>query len=174
MRPHGHDRTLYVGTGLMLLLAGGLLLGGHLPLSGGRGELGAGEVVPADLAVRTVAGGDTLKLAGGSPVLLLVYRSACPACAENLPGWLRLLEEIPPSVRILGVPLEADGPGLAYLRAQLPDAVAVRPLAPRRFLQVLGIRRVPSTLLIDARGALRFRASGILEPEAIEDLLEAD
>lgn len=164
-------RALHVSTGILLLLGGALLLSERLPTRTGGSQLHRGDAVPSDLEVRSLAAGDTLPLFTGVPTLVLVYRSTCPACAENLPGWIRLTEELSGVTRIFAVPLEPRGPGLDYARRHLAPALAVRPLDPERFLRVFDVRGVPATIFVGADGALRFRRNGVLDAERIEELL---
>ena len=105
---------------------------------------------------------------GARPYLLLVFSPACPACYTNLAAWREVMEAVGGSARVLAVALERDAStALAYVSDNLPGAVAVQPLEPRRFGDALGVRIVPFTALIDGEGAVRFMRQGSLDMTAV-------
>jgi hypothetical protein len=109
-----------------------------------------------------------IRVPGARPYLLLVFSPACPACYTNRAAWREVIDAVSGSVRVLAVALERDGStARAYVRENLPGAVAVQPLEPRRFGDALGVRVVPFTAIIDSDGAVRFMRQGSLDPAAV-------
>jgi len=109
-----------------------------------------------------------IKVPGARPYLLLVFSPACPACYTNLAAWREVMEAVGGSARVLAVALERDAStALAYVSGNLPGAVAVQSLEPRRFGDALGVKVVPFTALIDGDGAVRFMRQGSLDTTAV-------
>lgn len=165
-------RLLDLGTALMALSAVALVAEDRLlPAWRESRVVEPGERVPAELAVRALAAGDTLALAAAAPTLLLFYRSDCPACARALPAWRRLVDRGGGRLRALAVGLEEETAALAWVRAELPRALGVRPVEPTRFLDRLGVRRVPTTVLVGADDRLLHRRSGVPTAAEVRRLL---
>lgn len=158
------DRLLDAGTGLLLAGVLALLVRDRvLPAWRARQAVEVGRDVPEELVFEALASGDTITAPSEARTLLLVLQSSCPACRAVVPAWTDLVRRRDPSVRVLAVALEAPEPGLAYVRARLPDALAVRPVSTGRFLRRLAIRAVPTTVVIDRDRRLRYRRSGLLD-----------
>ena len=167
------DRLLDAGTGLLLTVVLVLLVRERvLPAWRARQAVEVGHNVPGELAFEALASGDTITAPSAARTLLLVLQSSCPACRAMVPGWTDLVRRRDPSVRVLAVALEAPEPGLAYVRARLPDALAVRPLSTESFLRRLAIRAVPTTVVIDRDRRLRYRRSGLLDDVEATALLQ--
>lgn len=165
-------RLVDLATAAMALAAVAVAAGSRMPAAWrGSDTLEVGDRAPAGLRVRTLPAGDTLAVAGGMPTLLLFYTSDCPACARAVSPWRRLLARSGPGVRPLAVGLEEEGPALAWLRSELPRALAVRPLQPAGFLERLGVERVPTTLLVGRGGRLLHRRVGVPTPAVVDRLL---
>lgn len=165
-------RLMDLGTALMVLAAAALVAEDRLlPAWRASRVVEVGERVPADLRVRSLATGDTLPVRGSMPTLLLFYRSDCPACGRAVPAWRRLVARAGGRVRPLAVGLEAEEPALAWVRSELPRALAVRPVDPEDFLHRLAVRRVPSTLLVGADDRLLHRRSAVPSRAEVDTLL---
>lgn len=158
------DRLLDAGTGVLLLGALGLLVQERvLPAVRAPRAIEVGQALDDEIPFEALASGDTVSAPNGAPTLLMVLQSTCPACRAVAPAWSELLRRRDPGVRVLAVALEPPEPGLAYVREHLDDALAVRPLSSRRFLEGLQIRAVPTTLVLGADRRLRYRRSGLLD-----------
>lgn len=162
MAANRRHRLMDLGTALMVAAAVALVAGDRLlPAWRASRVVEPGDRVPAALAVRTLAAGDTLAVAAATPTLLLFYRSDCPACRRALPAWRRLVDRGGGRLRTLAVGLEGDGPALAWVRAELPGALGVRPVDRPGFLRRLGVDRVPTTMLVGADDRLLHRRAGV-------------
>lgn len=160
-------RLLDLGTTFMVLAAAGLLVESRvLPAWRASRIVEVGERLPDELRVRSLVADDTLDVDAALPTMLLFFRSDCPACDRALPAWRRLVRVGGGRVRSLAVALEPPGPALAWVRRELPAALAVRPERPEELLRRLAVRRVPTTLLVGSRGRLRYRREGV--PGAVD------
>lgn len=166
------DRLLDAGTGLLLAAAAAFLIQDRvLPALRGERAVEVGGSLPRELAFEALASRDTVMVPAGATTLLLVLQSSCPACRAVSPAWADLLRRRDPEVRVLAVAMEAPDDGLAYVRSRLPGALAVRPLVPERFLQILRVRAVPTTLVVGPDHTVRYRRSGLLDDVEGERLL---
>lgn len=173
MARSARDRLLDAGTGLLLVGAVALLVRDRvLPAVRGREAVEVGQSLPSEMTFRALASGDTIAAPAGTPTLLLVLQSSCPACRAMTPAWVELLRRRDPEVRVLAVALEEPDTGLAYVRSRLPGALAVRPLATDRFLRTLEIRAVPTTLVLGPDRTLRYLRSGLLDDVEAGRLLQ--
>lgn len=166
-------RALDAGTWLLLLVGVVLLVRDRLvPAWEEREQVGVGQAVPSELRLTALSGGDTLSPAApGIPTVYLIFQSTCPACERNLPSWRRLMTEVP-GLRALAVGLEEETTALAYVRAELPEALAVAPVDRDGFVRRLGIAVVPTTMVVDGRGVLRERIAGVLAEGAVRRLVD--
>lgn len=166
------QRTMDLATGLLLLAAAGLLVESRvLPAWRASRVLEPGDAVPDGLGVRSLVAGDTLVVDAAMPTLLVFFRSDCPACERTAPVWRRLVDRGGGRLRSLAVGLEPDASALAWVRRELPAALAVRPVGTGELLHRLGVRRVPSTLLVDAGGRLRYRGEGVPGAAEVDSVL---
>jgi|GEM_PF-2317818 len=95
------------------------------------------------------------------PHLLFVFRSDCPACARQREGWGELAE----LARSAGVEVLAltGEPLTPSIRAYLEDAgVPVLSIKDPSPLIELGVLSVPTTILADETGVIRFGSVGII------------
>lgn len=171
-RGTGFERLLNVATAALLLLAGGVLARNHLaPAWRARQVVEVGEPVPASLELVSLTGADTLALGDLRPALLLYYQSTCPACTRNLPGWRRLLDELPADLTAVAIGLEGARPARRYAREELPGAAAVRPADRARATHRMGVEAVPTTQLVGPDGRLRWSRSGVLSAADVDGIL---
>lgn len=165
-------RALDVGTWLLLVVGVTFLVRDRLvPAWEERQRVAVGDVVPSELRLAALASGDTLPpSAPGVSTLFLVFQSTCPACERNLPAWQRLVAEARGS-RVLAIGLEEEAPAMRYVREQLPEALAVRPLDQDAFLRRLTVTVVPTTLVVDGGGVLLERFEGMLRDDIVDSLV---
>lgn len=165
-------RALDAGTWLLLLLGVAFLVRDRLvPAWEESRRVAVGEAVPEELRLISLASGDTLAPASpGAATVYLIFQSTCPACERNLPAWKRLLEAAP-GARALALGLEEAGTALDYVRASLPEALAVDALDRNAFVRRLQVSVVPTTLVVDGRGVLQARLDGMLRAGAVDTLV---
>lgn len=166
-----HQRLLDAGTVILLVGAAAVAARGRLPTAWRSSRVvEVGQTVPRELRLAGLATGDTITASASMPTLLLFFRSDCAACDRTLPAWRRLLARAGPRLRPLAVGLEPPPAALAWVRSELPDALAVRPLEPDDLLERLAVRRVPATLLIGPRGRLLYRRTGVLAAGEVDSV----
>ncbi len=169
------ELALNLATMTMLALALGMWIRGF-PGRGSGAEVGRPAVpgqVPDSVAFQALASGDTLLLEAGGPALYLVFRSTCPVCGKNLPFWRGIISRLPETVQAFAVALEGRESGGFYARRYLNEAFGVRPLEELEFIREFGVFGVPATLLVDAMGRVTLRRTGLLDSEAVNDVLRA-
>lgn len=169
------ELALNLATMTMLALALGMWIRG-LP-GGGSGAHSDGPLapshVPDSVSLEALASGDTLRLAAGGPALYLVFRSTCPVCEKNLSFWRAVVSRLPDSVQAFAVALEGRESGRSYARRYLKEVFGVRPLEEQEFIRQFGVFGVPATLLVDAAGRVTLRRTGLLDSEAVTEILRA-
>jgi cytochrome c biogenesis protein CcmG/thiol:disulfide interchange protein DsbE len=133
---------------------------------------------PAPDFTLPTAGGATVRLSAllGHPVVLVFFASWCHPCEEELPVLQRVADADGGRLRVVGVSfrdLRSDSVDFVKrLRVTFPAGLD-DPGAP--VAQRYGVRGIPQTVFIDARGVVRGRVYGetgkrALQP-AIDDLL---
>lgn len=98
------------------------------------------------------------------PLLLNVWATWCPSCAQEHPVLLQLAEQ---GVRIVGLNYK-DDPAAArdYLaRNGNPFALNIADVKGDFGLD-LGVYGAPETYLVDAQGLIRYRHVGVVSPDA--------
>lgn len=169
------ELTLNLATMTMLALALGMWIRG-LPGSGSGTRTDvpvAGSNLPDSVTFEALASGDTLRLAAGGPALYLVFRSTCPVCGKNLRFWRGVVSRLPGSVQAFAVALEGRESGRSYVSRHLKEVFGVRPLEELEFIREFGVFGVPATVLVDAAGRVTLRRIGLLDPEAVTEILRA-
>lgn len=167
-----HDRWLNGATAVVLVLAAALFVRDRVLPAWRAGQVvRVGERAPDGLELVALASGDTMLLERLRPSLLLYFQSTCPACGRNLPAWRRLVANRPPGVRVAAVGLEDAAPALAYVREQLPEALAVRAADQSRATRLMGVKAVPTTQLVGTAGKLLWSRTGVLTEADVEGVL---
>jgi hypothetical protein len=132
-----------------------------------RGIIDPGDAVE-DREVLDAVTGDPIALSSGTPTLLFVFRSTCPACAAAVPAWSALSGA--GAWTTLAVGLEPAHTAAAYAHSSLPTVRPVVPLDAAEFAKRFRIRVVPTTLAIDSGGRLVMRRVGPLDEEDLKEL----
>jgi len=104
------------------------------------------------------------------PTLVLVASAECPACAETLPIWKKILDEAPAG-KLRIVALTQEDP--AALMESFRKAGLGPPVYQVSREQAMGPWKmvfVPLTVLVDAAGVVRKSWTGVLPEDAVSDL----
>lgn len=129
--------------------------------AGSEGAAVVGRELPRLEAVDARGASAAIDVTGaGVPHVLLVFRSDCPACAEQRPMWLELAR----AARARGaVVLAVTGEPLnSTVSSYLGDAaVEVRRATVAGQLGDVGVAIVPTTLLVNANGRIVDAAVGV-------------
>lgn len=124
------------------------------------------------------ANGRTVSLAGlrGKPVVLAFFASWCHPCEEELPVLEQFAREDPGRLKVAAISyqdLKSDSVDFVHRLGITYPALLDDPSAP--VARSYGVRGIPQTVFVDARGIVRGRVYGVtsrreLAP-AIDDLL---
>lgn len=97
-------------------------------------------------------------------LLLLVFKSDCPACGIQKSEWLRLAAVARArNVEVVGITLEELTPAVRGYFAD-PRIGLARIADPAAALSALRTTIVPATIFITDRGRIAFHALGLLDP----------
>jgi hypothetical protein len=97
-------------------------------------------------------------------LLLLVFKSDCPACGIQKSEWLRLAEVARArKVQVIGLTLEELTPAVRGYFADSRIGLA-RIADPAAALAALHTTIVPATIFVTDRGRIAFHARGLLDP----------
>lgn len=110
-------------------------------------------------------GKDVLLGFGEGRTLLLIFSPKCPACAETIPVWNDMIEEVPSTIRIVGLRLaaEVESPIVTAFPVYLP-ADGGSGLAGK-------IPYIPATLLVDGQGVVKWVKYGAPTDAELKELL---
>ena len=180
-------RTLLVGS--LLVIA--LLVGVGIAASRGQPEAppvaGSGTDVtrledraPADAAfalppttLEGFAGGPAVDLADfrGEPLIVNFWATWCAPCVKEMPEFTKASAEFGDQVGFLGVDVEDAPPNaepfVERLGIDYPLAIDPR----REFYREVDNFGMPTTLLVDADGIVRYRHTGPLDLPQLRDLV---
>lgn len=97
----------------------------------------------------------------GKPTVLYIWATWCPACKATTPT-IDSFARRHPDVNVLAIAAEEAGPVLAAL-AETPRSF--RTVADDGVIaSSLGVRALPTTILLDAEGRVRWNRQGVLLP----------
>ncbi len=127
-------------------------------LTGGVASLGPGQALPASkLAGLDGRSVDTHSW-GDMPTLLVLYRSTCKACEQEIQGLNRIAPSLP-RVRIVLLSLDAAAP-------RAPSAFQVVRDPSGRLIRKLRWLMVPTLYLVNQQGTIVYVRTGLRAPEA--------
>ena len=120
--------------------------------------------------------GDRLELrppSGDRPILLFIFSPACSICHETLPAWKELYQAAhAQGIEVLSLSVLDPSRTAQYVNSnEVPWNVYS--LAGRDAIMMLGVERVPTTLVLDATGTISLATSGRLDSEQQAEILTA-
>jgi thiol-disulfide isomerase/thioredoxin len=105
----------------------------------------------------------------GKVIVLNFWATWCPPCRAEIPAFIRLQDELrEEGVLFVGISLDDEG-----LAAVAPFAAArginypILPMGHAVAARFGGVHALPTTILIDRDGQIRFRHEGFLLPQAL-------
>ncbi|WP_038246995.1 TlpA family protein disulfide reductase [Ghiorsea bivora] len=106
--------------------------------------------------------GETVQLDSykGKPVILHFWASWCPPCRSEMPEMNNWVQQHP-DVKVVMISLDADQAGAAAFYAQKNIQQPLN-MGNQRDTMALGVRGLPTTLVIDADGNIKERHMGDL------------
>ena len=101
------------------------------------------------------------------PTLLLFFLSSCPACHKMLPEWNRAYAKRGVGVKVYGIVMDQPPPGFFVVT---PVAFPVLQSPGRDFLQLLNVKRVPTTVRVAPGGKIEDAVLGQIDPIRLGEL----
>lgn len=98
------------------------------------------------------------------PRLLLVFNTRCPACVETLPSWNRLAQTVGSAAHLVAVTSDSPAQVSDYVRQHTTRFPAYS-FNGADYREILKIRFVPHTILVDGNGIVLGVWPGALNPE---------
>lgn len=132
------------------------------------------DLGPAPPLEMTSLDGDTYRLdeLRGRVVVVNVWATWCPPCRVETPGFVRLQDEFGEKVQFLGVSTDNSGAEVREFAEQMeinyPLLVGMNRAGEGYHVPVL-----PTTVLIDRNGRVRFQHEGLLLAHALRPALDA-
>lgn len=110
----------------------------------------------------------------GEVVVLNVWATWCPPCRDEIPGFVELQREFrDEGVTFVGLSVDEDGLAAVRRFAQTQTLnypqVASQEVAYRKYGRTTA---VPRTFVIDRRGQIRYRHSGLFMPGTLQPMLK--
>lgn len=132
------------------------------------------DLGPAPPLEMTALDGETVRVGDlrGQVVVVNVWATWCPPCHVETPGFVKLQEEFAGEVQFLGLSTDESE---ADVRAFATEYEINYPLlvGPNRAGDGYRVPVLPTTLLIDREGRVRFRHEGLLLAHALRPALRA-
>ena len=137
--------------------------------------------VPADKAfalppatLEGFAGGPSVNLADfrGKPLVINFWATWCAPCVKEMPEFQKASEAFGDKVALLGVDVEDAPPNAEPFAERLGIDYPMGIDPAREFYRQVGNFGMPTTLLVDAKGIVRYRHTGGLDLATLESLLE--
>ena len=107
----------------------------------------------------------------GQPLVLNFWATWCPPCVEEMPA-LQEVAESADGLGMLGVNIQDDLDQARSLVAELGVTYDLAVDADAELFAAVEAFGMPTTLLVDADGTIRFRHTGPLEADQLRGLLE--
>jgi thiol-disulfide isomerase/thioredoxin len=127
----------------------------------------AGVALPAIEILRD-GGVQRFQLADAkSPALVVFFRSTCPACEATAPDWKKLRARLAPGTRFIVVSTEGDSVVHTWLERHDLHADEVVYPAPSSGLAAWGVKAVPTTLITDVHGVVKYARVGTLTSASV-------
>jgi peroxiredoxin len=137
-------------------------------------DLAAGEGAAPDFELAAFDG-DTFRLSDhrGKVVVLNFWATWCPPCRAEIPGFVELQHEMRDEVVFVGISLDQDGPDGVRSFAEARGINYPVGIDNGRIAHLYGgISTLPTTLLVDQQGVVRYRHTGLLLKRALQKALE--
>ena len=109
-----------------------------------------------------------IKFPSKTRTLLFIFSTNCEYCTANIPNWENIYDNIPNTIRLLGVTEDSENSLSEYkTERKLTYNVYHTEKGFRKTNKIIG---VPSTVLIDTSGTVLFSRLGVLDSVSIMDL----
>ncbi len=125
--------------------------------AGGGAGLGSGQALPASELAGLGGGSVDTRTWADMPTLLVLYRSSCKACEQEIKGLNQIAPSLP-RVRIVLLSLDAAAP-------RAPSAFQVVCDPSGRLIRKLRRLMVPTLYLVNQQGKIVYVRTGLRAPE---------
>jgi thiol-disulfide isomerase/thioredoxin len=153
--------------------------GSFLPVLAGGEDPAVGTTIPT-IEGRTFAGDPVTIAPDGTPKLIVFLAHWCPHCQAEVPRLVEQLggRDVIDGVQVVGVATSTDEtapnfPPSAWLADEAWPAPTLADDVGNQAAQAMGLSGFPYFVAVDADGRVVARASGELQPEAVEALVAA-
>lgn len=108
-----------------------------------------------------------VEFAKGGPTVLLFFLSSCPACHKMIPEWNRAYAKRGVGVKVYGIVMDQPPSGFFVVT---PVAFPVLQSPGREFLDLLNVKRVPTTVRVAPGGKIEDAMLGQIDPIRLGEL----
>lgn len=162
-------RRLGAGAGLVALAAAVLI---HHHFARPQILKPGDRLVP--LAVTSLEGTNATLLPAGRPQLLNVFATWCPPCRAEMPAFTKLAAQLQQrGIEVVGIDQQEPVSAVAAFARDFTVPYPVYVDETNVTHDVLGARVIPTTILIDSRGVIRWERSGPLDEQSMRELKDA-
>ena len=175
-------RRILAGLAGIGVVGGGWAASSGWTADGGAGDDGAGEDTPtAEFTVETIdapgSTAGTLTVPGDRPTLVDFVSVGCAVCSDSMPAMAEFQKTYTESLRVVSLSTDPVGFSVAKssLREWWADHNGAWELGVDDQLSVanqLGVRSVPTAVVVDSAGRIRGRTSGRKSVDELESLVE--
>lgn len=133
----------------------------------------AGDALP-DVSLPVLGEDRTLAMSelAGTPAVVNFWATWCAFCVEEMPDLEAAHQQLGDAVRFLGVDVQDSADRAADFVAEVGVSYPSVEDVDRSFFTAVEGRGMPTTLLVDAEGAIRYRHTGPLTTEQLLALVE--
>jgi thiol-disulfide isomerase/thioredoxin len=158
-----------IGAGYMMVTAQRAKASVGVAAAGDSSELVGTKVEPLLIQRMMVEGGARQDTVAG-PALIYVFKSDCPACAAEKPEWIRLVEHARGrGIRVFAITASVlDSTTVKYFGAA--DLAVGKPTDAAAMARALGLRVVPTTVVLGTDNTVLKYHAGLMTPPQIEEL----
>ena len=153
--------VIAVVAGVVAILSGTLTPGDRAPLAGAR-----------QIELRTRDGGTTtLEAFEGTPLVVNFFASWCPPCRAEMPDLERAHQRLDERVRFLGVNVDFDETTWKSFVAESGVTYETVFEPTQELLRAVGGEGMPTTILLDQDGNVRYLHTGALDDDTLVNLV---
>lgn len=126
------------------------------------------------IAVTSLKGTSATLLPAGRPQLLNVFATWCPPCRAEMPAFTKLAAQMQlRGIDVVGIDQQESVEAVAAFARDFTVPYPVYVDETNVTHDVLGARVIPTTILIDSRGIIRWERSGPLDAQSMRELENA-
>lgn len=139
-----------------------------------HGSTALTDSMPAAIVVADSGGTEAriFETRQAQPLLVFVFRSDCPYCAQQREGWTQLAAAAQEKgIEVVALTSEPLSGGVQNYLGDAPVPIR-RVSQPAALLGELGIHAVPATVLVDAANKIQFHHVGLMHEAKADELAD--